>query len=63
MHPVTKVLALLNGLTVDDLAVLSPVQRRSFADLCRHWARLADAPNAAPKAGVLSDQRRGPRDE
>src|SRR5688572_11423814 len=63
MHPIAKVLALLDGLARDDLAVLPPAQRCRFADLCEHWTKLADARTDAPKAGVLSDLRRGLRDE
>ena len=55
MHPIVKVLALLDGLTPDHLAVLPPVQRRKFADLCHHRAKLADTRPDTPKAGVLSD--------
>ena len=55
-----KISALLNGLTTDQLDQLSPVERRKFAEICRHWSQLADRPQkAATKAGVLADLNDG----
>jgi hypothetical protein len=57
-----KVSALLNGLTTVQLDELSPIERRKFAELCRHWFQLADRPRrAAPKTGILSQLQRGER--
>ena len=39
-----KIIALLDTLTHASLDSLSPVRRRQFADLCRHWADLAERP-------------------
>jgi hypothetical protein len=66
--PVTvaaRIAALLDGLTVAQLNLLPPVDRRRFADLCRQWHELADRPSRspAPKGGVLSDLRAGQRPE
>ena len=55
MHPVAKVLALLEGLTPDDLAALSPAQRERFGAICRHWAAAAEPRREAPNRGVLAD--------
>jgi hypothetical protein len=37
-----KVADLLTALTRADVEALPPVQRRRFADLCRHCANMAD---------------------
>ncbi len=59
-----RIAALLDGLTPAQLDLLPPVERRRFAELCRHWHKLADKPAAAaPKAGILSDLRNGLRPE
>lgn len=60
-----KIAALLASLAPDDVNALSPVERRRFADLCRHWAAIAERPSVMPpKAGVLLDLRNGtPRHE
>jgi len=55
-----KISALLDGLSLEQLNELPPVERRRFAALCRHWHHLADRPQKAdPKAGVLADLRDG----
>lgn len=60
-----RIAALLDGLTLSQLDLLSPVERRRFAELCRRWHELADrsAASCALKAGVLSDLRDGHRPE
>jgi hypothetical protein len=63
MPIVDKVSALLDALTPGDVQALPPIQRRRFADLCRHWADLADRREDAPKTGVLSDLKSGLRCE
>lgn len=50
-----KIVALLDTMTVASLDALSPVRRRQFADMCRHWAAIADRPKA-----LLSARPRAP---
>jgi hypothetical protein len=43
-----KIVALLDGLTLDELDALSPVRREQFRQRCQHWANLAsELPGAA----------------
>jgi hypothetical protein len=49
----TKVAALLGSIRRQDVEGLPPVERRRFADLCRHVAKLAEPEGTPPKAGVL----------
>lgn len=65
MSVIEKTIALLGGLTPQDLQTLPPFERRRFADICRHWADLAEqrALNSGAKSGVLSDLRTRRRDE
>jgi len=58
-----KIAALANAVTKDDLQAMRPVERRRFAELCRHLADLADPKTEAPKSGVLADLRKGHRGE
>jgi hypothetical protein len=44
-----KIIALMDTMTRASLDDLSPVRRRQFADLCRHWAQLAEEPKGASK--------------
>jgi hypothetical protein len=64
MSVIEKTVALLDALTPTDVQALPPAQRRRFADICKHWAQLAE-PRAepSPKAGILSDLKRGMRCE
>jgi hypothetical protein len=57
----TKVAALLEAVSSADIAGMTPVERRRFADRCRHLADLAEPKPDAPKAGVLADLRNGRR--
>jgi hypothetical protein len=59
----TKVAALLAALRKQDVDELPPVERRRFADLCRHVAKLAEPEGDPPKDGVLHDLKAGPRAE
>lgn len=43
MSVIEKTIALLGGITPADVQALPPAYRRHFADICRHWAKLADA--------------------
>ena len=64
MSVIEKTIALLGGLTPADVQALPPVQRRRFADICMHWAKLAERPgDTIRKAGVLSDLQIRRRDE
>jgi hypothetical protein len=55
-----KITALFNALTREEVDAMPPVERRRFADLCRHWANFADVrPHHGPQSGVLADLRRG----
>ena len=51
-----KVSDLLSALTAADVEALPPIQRRRFADVCRHWAALAAREEKdAPKAGFIAE--------
>ena len=58
---IEKITALLGGLRPEDIDQASPVQRRQFADLCRHWAGLAELRSEVTKPGILSDLKNGDR--
>jgi hypothetical protein len=60
-----KLTALFNMLTREDVDAMPPAERRRFADQCRHWAEIAERPQAtAPPTGVLYDLGAGtPRHE
>ena len=51
---VDKIAALFAALTPTDVRALPPAERRRLADLCRHWAGVADRPNTEPANGVLA---------
>ncbi|HEX5998952.1 MAG TPA: hypothetical protein VFZ16_06105 [Hyphomicrobiaceae bacterium] len=63
MSVIEKTVALLDALTISDLESLPPARRRRFADVCKHWADLAEPRPEPPKAGILSDLKRGYRYE
>ena len=52
-----KVAALLGALTPADVDALPPIQRRRFADLCRHVAEMAEREEKKelPKAGFFAE--------
>jgi hypothetical protein len=59
-----KIAALLTGMTPADLEALPPLRRREFADLCRHWALLAEGTAHLPRpSGVLYELQSGQRSE
>jgi hypothetical protein len=60
-----KVAALFAVLTREEVDAMPPAERRRFADQCRHWAEIAERPQAtAPSTGVLFDLGAGtPRHE
>lgn len=62
---VEKTIALFAAMTEADVMALPPAQRRRFADVLKHWARIAERPaTAVPKAGVLGHLHDGyPRHE
>lgn len=63
MSVIEKTVALLDVLTLSDVQALPPAKRRQFADICKHWADLAERRFEPPKAGILSDLRQGYRCE
>jgi hypothetical protein len=60
-----KITALFHVLTREELAAMPPFERRRFADLCRHWADLADRHQRPreTKSGILADLDRGLRND
>ena len=56
-----KIVALLDGLTLDELAALPPIRREIFRQRCQHWANLASEPLGAahkePKSTPVVMQR------
>jgi hypothetical protein len=64
MSVLEKTIALLGGINPADVQALPPAQRRRFADICKHWATLAERPgDSKRKSGVLSDLQLRRRDE
>jgi hypothetical protein len=64
MSVIEKTIALLGGISPADVQALPPAQRRRFADICKHWANLAERPgDTIRKVGVLSDLQARRRDE
>ena len=64
MSVIEKTIALLGGINPADVQALPPAQRRRFADICKHWATLAERPrDSVRKVGVLSDLQARRRDE
>jgi hypothetical protein len=64
MSVATRIMSLLDTMTGASLDQLNPVQRRQFADLCRHWAAIAEKPKAGvalPAVGVLANLKDGER--
>jgi hypothetical protein len=55
-----KVVAFLDNLTRREVEEMSPTKRQKLAELCRHWAAIADPETTRqPKSGVLADLRSG----
>ena len=65
MSVADKIAALFNALTREEVDAMPPIERRRFADQCRHWADFAELrPRLLkPKSGVLEDLRRGLRND
>ena len=64
MSVIEKTIALLGGINPADVQALPPVQRRRFADICKHWANLAERPGDSVRGvGVLYDLQSRRRDE
>jgi hypothetical protein len=66
MRVIDKAMALLEGLTPSDIRALPPAHRQRFAALCEACRQLAERlpePEEQPGSGVLSDLRRGQRQE
>ena len=60
---ISKISALLEGLSLTDLEAAAPARRQRFAALCHHWWQLAERRREQPKAGVLSKLKDGERSE
>jgi hypothetical protein len=59
---ISKISALLEGLTIQDVDATAPAMRRRFAQYCRYWAEIADPSKPPPpKSGVLGDLGNGNR--
>jgi hypothetical protein len=58
----TKLVALLNALTPDDIGALPPARRERLGQLLKHWGARCDPPNGVPKV-LSSDIKRDPRDD
>jgi hypothetical protein len=57
-----KIAALLNTLTLSDVAAMAPRDRRSFAERCRFWAHLVERTHIDSEgSGVLAELRHGYR--
>jgi hypothetical protein len=64
MSVIEKTIALMGGLSPAEVQALPPAQRRRFADMCKHWANLAErSVDTVRKVGVLSDLQTRRRDE
>lgn len=66
MAVVDKIIALMDTLTVAGVNSLPPIRRQQFAQMCRHWAKIADPPTQAapgtfPKAGIIAELLNGER--
>jgi hypothetical protein len=61
---VEKIVALLDGLTLEEIDKLPPARQRKLSDLCRYWHQIVERRlEKKPKSGVLADLRRGHRQE
>lgn len=64
MSPVLHIIGLFEQLEREDLGRLAPATRERFAQLCQHWARIAERPEpqrearTEPRSGVLADLQR-----
>lgn len=75
MSLAAKIIGLFVAMEPHHLTMLAPNTRRRFAQLCRHWADIADPPlartlptvttaKAEPRSGVLYEIKNGaPRHE
>jgi hypothetical protein len=64
MTILAKAAAMLDTASPRDLDDMTPVEQARFADLMRHWWKLAEPPKPAPKrGGVLGDLKNGARSE
>jgi hypothetical protein len=52
MSIATKIAALLAALRPEGFVGLEPVERRRFADICRHWARIESGKIDGEENGV-----------
>jgi hypothetical protein len=54
-----RIIALIAGLSPEDITGLPPAERRRLADWCRRAAELAEPPARPPTAGVLAQLHQG----
>ena len=59
----SKLLALLDSLSQEDIDALPPAHRQRLGALLTYWGNRCDPPKDEPKIGVLSDLSRGERGE
>ena len=59
----SKLLALLDSLSQEEIDALPPAHRQRLGALLTYWGNRCDPPKQEPKAGVLCDLRRGERGE
>ncbi|HEY7550705.1 MAG TPA: hypothetical protein VH913_14455 [Hyphomicrobiaceae bacterium] len=56
-------MALLDAITRADIEALPPARREQLGQLLKHWGARCDPPDGEPKAGVVSNLTRKPRDD
>lgn len=56
---VDRIVAGFAALTTADVEALPPAERRRLADVCRHWAAIAEPKPPAPRSGVLAQLHDG----
>jgi hypothetical protein len=62
---VFKIIGMFAALEPRDLNCLAPDTRRRFAQICKHWAEIAEPQRTSlPKSGILAEINNGaPRHE
>lgn len=64
MCAIYKVMGLFEVVTREEVERMAPTTRLKFAQLCRHWAAVAEQPPAKAASrtpGILADLRGGER--
>lgn len=61
---ISRIAALLEGLTIADVEATPPAMRSRFAQYARYWAEICDLTKPPPpKSGVLGDLGNGDRSQ